>query len=121
PPYSEIHPVITSEYLESVVLNTDLVLIGGDFNIHVQCDDDNDAIKLLELFESVGPDQHVHIPTHCSGHILNLMSPDKLIRSSLHLLELTVCFLITCQYSVNYNWTEFHELTQKFRIAMSRP
>ena len=49
---------------------------------------------------------------------LILLSPDKLIRSSLHLLELTVCFLITCQYSVIYNWTEFLELTQKFRIAM---
>ena len=71
PPYSEIHPVTTSvfysefsEYLESVVLNTDPVLIVGDFNIHVDCDDNTDAVKLLELFESVGLDQHVLTPTH---------------------------------------------------------
>ena len=50
---------------------------------------------------------------------LILLSPNKLIRSSVHLLELTVCFVITCQYSVNYNWTEFLELTEKFSITIS--
>ena len=71
--------------MESVVLNTDPVLIFGDFNIHVNSDDNSDAIKLLELFESVGFDQHVHTPTHCSGHTLDLIvtrQTDQIIASS---------------------------------------
>ena len=74
-----------SEYLESVVLNTDPVLIVGDFNIHVDCDDNTYSVKLLELFESVGLDQHVHTPTHCSGHTLDLIvtrQTDQIIASS---------------------------------------
>ena len=92
PPYSETHPVATSlfysqfsEYLESVVLNTDPVLIIGDFNIHVDCDDNTYSVKLLELFESVGLDQHVHTPTYCSGHTLDLIvtrQTDQIIASS---------------------------------------
>ena len=80
PRYSETHPVTTSvfysefsEYLESVVLNTDPMLIVRDFNILVDYDDNTDAIKLLQLFESVGLDQHVHTPTDCSGHTLDLI------------------------------------------------
>jgi exonuclease III len=60
PRYSETHRVTTSvfyskfsEYLESVVLKTDPVLIVGDFKIHVDCDDNTNAIKLIEIFESV--------------------------------------------------------------------
>ncbi|CAB3988107.1 Hypothetical predicted protein [Paramuricea clavata] len=74
-----------SEYLVSVVLNTDPVLIVGDFNIHVDCHDNTDAVKLLELFESVGLGQHVHTPTHCSGHTLDLIvtrQTDQIIASS---------------------------------------
>ena len=59
--------------MESAVLNTDTLLIVGDFNIHVDCDDNSDTIKLLELFESVGLLQHVRVPTHCSGHTLDLI------------------------------------------------
>jgi endonuclease/exonuclease/phosphatase family metal-dependent hydrolase len=79
--YSEL-----SGYLESVVLNADPVLIiVGDFNIHVDCDDNTDAVKLLELFENVGLDQHVHTPAHCSGHTLDLIvtrQTDHIIASS---------------------------------------
>ncbi len=92
PPYSETHHVTTpvfysefSECLESVVLNTDPVLLVGDFNIHVDCDDNTDAVKLLELFENVGLDQHVYTPTHCSGHTLDLIvtqQTDRIIASS---------------------------------------
>ena len=80
PPYSEAHPVTTAmfhaefaKYLESVVLSVDPLLIVGDFNIHVNCQDDIDTTKLLDLFESTGLEQHVQIPTHHSGHTLDLI------------------------------------------------
>ena len=66
PPYSEARPVTTAmfhaefaKYLESVVLSVDLFLIVGDFNIHVNCQDDIDTTKLLHLFESTGLEQHM--------------------------------------------------------------
>ena len=57
-PYSEKHPVTLStflcefaEYLESIVLSCERLLIVEDMNIHVDIPDDADAIKFLDLFE----------------------------------------------------------------------
>ncbi|XP_078372669.1 uncharacterized protein LOC144656313 [Oculina patagonica] len=52
---------------------TEQLLITGDFNIHVNAVDDPDAIKLLDLLESVGLRQHVTQPTHVHGHTLDLI------------------------------------------------
>ena len=79
-PYSDIHPVSTTiffdefaKFLESAVLCTDQLLITGDFNIHVDVTDDVDAVKLQELLESTGLQQHVNVPTHIRGHTLDLI------------------------------------------------
>ncbi|CAB3993313.1 Hypothetical predicted protein [Paramuricea clavata] len=79
-PYSDIHPVSTTiffdefaKFLESAVLCTDQLLITGDFNIHVAVTDDDDAVKLQELLESTGLQQHVNVPTHIRGHTLDLI------------------------------------------------
>ena len=80
-PYSEAHPVTTSvfleefsTFLESAVFCTNHLLITGDFNIHMDVADDPDAIRMRGLLESTGLKQHVNIPTHISGHILDLLS-----------------------------------------------
>ena len=93
PPYSDAHPITTgvfltefSDYLEHAVLCTDQLLICGDFNIHVDVSDDLDACRFLELLDSVGLDQHVSVPTHISGHTLDLIitrNSDQLLVSSL--------------------------------------
>ena len=51
-PYSEKHPVTVAtflseftEYLESIVVSSERLLIVGDMNIHVDVPDDADAIK----------------------------------------------------------------------------
>ena len=92
PPYSDAHPITTgvflaefSDYLEHAVLCTDQLLICGDFNIHVDVSDDLDACRFLELLDSVGLDQHVSVPTHISGHTLDLIitrNSDQLLVSS---------------------------------------
>ena len=92
PPYSDAHPITTgvflaefSDYLEHAVLCTDQLLICGDFNIHVDVSDDLDACRFLELLDSVGLDQYVSVPTHISGHTLDLIitrNSDQLLVSS---------------------------------------
>ena len=79
-PYSVAHPVTTSvfleefsKFLESTVFCANHLLITGDFNIHMDVADDTDAVRLHELLESVGLQQHVTVPTHVSEHTLDLI------------------------------------------------
>ena len=51
PPYSPNHPVIASmfltefaEFLESIVMSTEPLIMAGDFNIHVSVPSDNDTV-----------------------------------------------------------------------------
>ena len=62
-----------SFYLESLVMCNELLLICGDFNIHVDVPSDADTIRLNDLLNSVGLVQHVKRPTHIHGHTLDLI------------------------------------------------
>ena len=48
------------------------MLVPGDFNIHVDVPNDIDAVKFLDLLESLGFEQHVTKPTHILGRTLDL-------------------------------------------------
>ena len=55
-PYSEKHPVTVStflgefaEYLESIVMLSERLLIVGDMNIHVDVPDDPDVVQILSV------------------------------------------------------------------------
>ena len=48
------------------------MLVPGDFNIHVDVPNDIDAVKFLDLLESLGFEQHVTKPTHIFGRTLDL-------------------------------------------------
>ena len=59
-PYSAAHPVTTSvfleefsNYLETVILYSEPLLITGDFNIHVDDVRDSDATRFLDLLASM--------------------------------------------------------------------
>lgn len=80
PPSSDVHrvPISTffselADYLESIVLCQEQLLISGDFNIHVDNAEDTDARKLIDLLESYGLQQHVTSPTHKHDHTLDLI------------------------------------------------
>ena len=49
------------------------MLVLGDFNIHVDVPNDIDAVKFLDLLESLGLKQHVTEATHIFGRTLDLV------------------------------------------------
>ena len=79
PPYSETHPVSTnvfmqefSVFLENLVLCPEVLVIAGDFNLHMDDSTDADALKFADRLETFGLIQHVNFATHVSGHWLDL-------------------------------------------------
>ena len=79
-PYSEDHPVSShvffdefSSYLENTVMAPEVLLITGDFNFHIDCPSDADAKTFADLLDTFGLIQHVQVPTHSSGHTLDLI------------------------------------------------
>ena len=80
PPYSKANPVTNKtfleqfeDYIENVLLSPEPLCIAGDFNLHM--DDMNDCYQkqMSDLLNSVGLQQHVTVPTHKSGHTLDLI------------------------------------------------
>ncbi|CAH3018439.1 unnamed protein product [Porites evermanni] len=62
-----------STYLESILLSKEHLVIAGDCNIHVDVPHDPDSLKLLDLLQSVGLQQHITEPTQIQGHTLDLV------------------------------------------------
>ena len=60
-------------YLETIILSPESLILTGDYNFHVDVEDDPDARAFLDLLSSMGLKQHVNVPTHVSGHTLDLM------------------------------------------------
>ena len=80
PPYSEAQPISPRVFfekfgscLETIILSPESLILTGDYNFHVDFEDDPDARAFLDLLASVGRKQHVKVPTHVSGHTLDLM------------------------------------------------
>ena len=80
PPYSYAHRVTVTtfldefaNFLESIILSPEPLVITGDMNIHVDDPNDSDVIKFLDLLDTHGLTQHVNTPTHRFGHTLDLI------------------------------------------------
>ena len=71
-PYSEFLCEF-SEFLSSLVLKTDKVIIVGDFNIHVDVENDSLSAAFISLLDSIGFSQKVSKPTHRQNHTLDLV------------------------------------------------
>ena len=70
PPYSEAHPITPrvffeefSSYLETIILSPESLILTGDYNFHVDVEDNLDARAFLDLLASMGLKQHVNVPT----------------------------------------------------------
>ena len=60
------------DYLETVFMCKEQLMVEGDFNFHMDTLDNGDAIKMLDIFKSLSPQQHVVSPIHVHGHTLDL-------------------------------------------------
>ena len=66
-----------SSLLEEVVVCSEELLIIGDFNFHMDDTADRYAAQFGSLLELFNLKQHVTVPTHRSGHILDLVISRK--------------------------------------------
>ena len=62
-----------SEFLSSLVLKSDKVIIVGDFNIHVNVTNDSLSSAFTSLIDSICFCQSVNKPTHFFNHTLDLV------------------------------------------------
>ena len=60
--------------LEMLDLQPGPIILGGDINIHVEKEDDDDSVRCSELIESFNMIQHVVGPTHLHGGTLDLVA-----------------------------------------------
>ena len=59
--------------LESLTITPEHLLLVGDYSFHVDVTTDREALKFLDLIDSAGLQQWVHVPTHRNGHTLDLI------------------------------------------------
>lgn len=62
-----------ADLLEQAATWTGRLLLGGDFNVHWDQQDDAEKKQLAELLDAFGLTQHVEGPTHTHGHTLDLV------------------------------------------------
>ena len=74
-----------TDYLETIILCNEQLVIVDDFNIHVDVVSNSGSTKFRDLLESFCLQQHVVGPTHIHGHTLELIvtrQSDQVVRST---------------------------------------
>ena len=111
-PSSKCYDELTN-VLESLVLNSCSVLIGGDMKVHVENETDVDAFRLAEVIILFNLVQHVSGPANRLGGTLNLFaafSDCKVINICVDPAgvisdrRLMTCTLAVCQLTVMSIW-----------------
>ncbi len=65
---SDLHDLLTT----LCTISTNIIILG-DFNIHVDTPSCHFAAEFLQLLDCLNLQQHVDVPTHFRGHILDLV------------------------------------------------
>ena len=60
-------------FVEQIILDAGHFIITGDFNFHVDDQNNSQAAKFLDIIHSFNLKQHVCEPTHKDGHTLDLI------------------------------------------------
>ncbi|CAL9705986.1 unnamed protein product [Knipowitschia caucasica] len=81
----EIH-----DFLATICTSSSNVLILGDLNIHVDTPSDHFAAEFLDLLDCLSLQQHVDVPSHSKGHILDLVITDSVPISKPHVYDIGV-------------------------------
>ena len=67
---------------ESVATSNNVILVG-DFNLHINNPNDDDACKFMETTQALGLQQNIAFPTHVSCNTLDLISKLKNVRKEI--------------------------------------
>ena len=80
PGYSPIHPYTKSfflaeftNFLEETVMCSEILIIAGDMNFHMDDITDHYTIKMNMLLDSYNLFNNVCFPTHENGHALDML------------------------------------------------
>lgn len=73
PRYNPIFLTEFSEFLSSILIKYDKIVLLGDLNFHINNVLDSKAVEFLDLLSGLGFIQHVTGPTHIHGNTLDLI------------------------------------------------
>ena len=106
PPYSEKYPITNAMFIDDITdfLTEALsqhqnIILAGDFNIHINNQDVQEANILMDIMTALGLQQHTNIVTHHSGNTLDLIFTEIITWQKL--LKCTPGPFISDHYAVN--------------------
>ena len=80
PPYSLTNQEMVTKFLDefpvwlaNILGSFNNMIALGDFNIHINDENDNEAGIFIDTMIALGFNQHVSFPTHQAGNILDLV------------------------------------------------
>ena len=85
---------LTDWAAESVSTCNNVILVG-DFNLHINSPNDDDACNVMETTQALGLHQNITFPTHVFGNTLDLIFSEATIRSKLKNALREIITLIT--------------------------
>ena len=62
-----------SNLLETLTITPGPLILSGDYNFHMDSSTDHNACTFRDILDSADLRQNVDVPTHCSGHTLDLV------------------------------------------------
>ena len=90
--------------LERLAITSTPLIITGDFNFHVDVANDPHAMRFLDLIDAFNLKQHMDVPTHRSGHTLDLIitRADDKIAKNFHVHDPVISdhFAVHCQLAL---------------------
>ncbi len=124
PPPSKSHVTtinqFTDEFLENLqedIINSDNLIILGDFNIHISDTNDADAQSFVDCTNAIGLQQHVDTYTHKQGHLLDhiytLANTEPTVRACIALSFMSDHRLIAASISLRRQDIERRSVTSK--------
>ena len=69
-----------TEYIVDLIAGHENIVLVGNFNIHINNEDNPNAVIFLDTMTALGLHQHVNGSMHCSGNCLDLVFTEELSR-----------------------------------------
>ena len=121
-----MHPVFLdgfADYMANVLTTNHNIVIAGDFNLHINNQEDPEAQLFTDMMDVLGLDCHINFPTHQNGQSLDLvftkaLSGMKIIRCNPGTYLSDHC-TIECLISLKLQCEEERGHIQKTDVSLS--